>query len=346
MNGAMPESWYEDAFAERETDQTEVNQARRILRIHMKGVLDLVDPSVTEIMANGADSWWRERAGSMERVATPLDAETLTSVIVLLGRLEGRYIGNHTEKWVTVRLGHALRAAAAIAPLSVEGPSLCLRVHRSRATDLGEYADPPPGAADRGPAARHPGEDLATLFRRLAAEKRTVIVSGSTGSGKTTFANAYLAAIPPQDRILVIEDTPELRVEAANRVRFEASGANDARALLALALRYRPDRIVLGEVRGVEAYDLVQAFNTGHPGGVSTIHANSAEDALYRLEALVTQSEAVRNWPLTSVRRAISRAVDIVVSLSRYRVKEVVAVEGLDERGEYRIRSIAAASAN
>jgi Flp pilus assembly CpaF family ATPase len=322
-------------------DLDEVNEARRLLGARMKPVLELLSrEGVTELMINRPEDWWVERTGRMIRVDPVLRGGEIEAVVVLLGKLVGHDLGGRGgERCVNVRAGSVLRIAAALYPVSIEGHSLCIRRHLSRQVKLSDFefaAAPSPGSVD---SASETG-DWASWLAACVRERRNVLVSGATGSGKTTFANALLDRVPEQERVLSIEDTPELRIRSPNRVRFETRGADDARALLRMALRYRPDRIVVGEVRGAEAYDLLQAWNTGHPGGVSTLHADSAEDALYRLEALVTQSAEVKSWPLSAVRRACSGAVGVVVQLSKHHLCEIVAVEGVNESGGYRLRRV------
>ncbi|GBE49155.1 type IV secretion system protein PtlH [bacterium BMS3Bbin13] len=322
-------------------DLDEVNEARRLLGSRMKPVLELLSrEGVTELMINQPEDWWVECAGRMVRVDPVLRSEEIEAVVVLLGKLVGRDLGGRSgERCVNVRAGSALRIAAALYPISIEGHSLCIRRHLARRMKLSDFQFV--AATEAGTAGlADEAEGWASWLSACVRERRNVLVSGATGSGKTTFANALLDLVPEDERVLSIEDAPELRIRSPNRVRFETRGADDARALLRMALRYRPDRIVVGEVRGEEAYDLLQAWNTGHPGGVSTLHADSAEDALYRLEALVTQSAEVKSWPLSAVRRACAGAVGVVVQLSKHRLREIVVVEGVDESGEYRLRRV------
>ncbi len=324
-------------------DLDEVNEARRLLGARMKPVLELLSQDgVTELMVNQPEDWWVERAGRMGQVAPVLRGAEIEAVVVLLGKLVGHDLGGRSgERCVNVLAGSVLRIAAALYPVSIEGHSLCIRRHLSRQVKLSDFQFAPAAAlkAERVASADE-GGDWSSWLAACVRERRNVLVSGATGSGKTTFANALLDLVPEEERVLCIEDTPELRIRSPNRVRFETRGVDDARALLRMALRYRPDRIVVGEVRGGEAYDLLQAWNTGHPGGVSTLHADSAEDALYRLEALVTQSSEVKSWPLSAVRRACSGAVGVVVQLSKHRLCEIAAVEGVDESGGYRLRQV------
>lgn len=325
-----------------EGDLDEVNEARRLLQGRMASVLNVLSrPGLTELMINRPEDWWVECDGVMTPIGPAVAPGEIGTLIVLLGKLAGQDLGRRGGvKCANVRAGTVLRIAAALYPVSMEGHSLCIRRHLPREAQLSDFASDAEGDLDAaGSRGTGPTSWDAWLSDRVLA-RSNVLVSGATGSGKTTFANALLARVPRTERILSIEDTPELRIAGPNRVRFEAQGEDTARSLLRLALRYRPDRIVVGEVRGEEAYDLLQAWNTGHPGGVSTVHANSAEEALYRLESLVTQAEEVKTWPLAAVRRACAGAVNVVVHLGRHRVREIFSVEGLDSSGGYRLRRV------
>lgn len=324
-----------------EGDLDEINEARRLLKGRMAPVLAVLgQPGVSELMVNRPEDWWIEDRDGMHPIRPPVDPKVVGSIIVLLGKLAGKDLGRRAKGLcVNVRAGTKLRIAAALYPVSMEGHSLCIRRHLPCDADLRDFQQQAP--ADASP----PAGGMAHLpwdqwLARQVKDRANVLVSGATGSGKTTFTNALLAHAPQEDRIICIEDTPELKIRGPNRVRFETHGDDDARALLRLTLRYRPDRIVVGEVRGEEAYDLLQAWNTGHPGGVSTVHANSSEEAMYRLESLVTQSEQVKTWPLSAVRRACASAVDVVVHLAKRRVVEIVRVEGLAPGGGYAIRRV------
>lgn len=295
-------------------------------------------PGVTEAMVNGPDDVWIERDGRMERVqGARIDAATLRGAIRALARLAGQDAVENTPQAIVNARVEDMRVAAVLAPTAVDGHALCIRRHVSREMRLSDYeacgAFERPQRVDRREeeAARSPAE----FFRRAVEGRKTILVSGATGSGKTTFVNALLAEVPPGERVITIEDTVELHVRAPNRVRLlsnEQAGVT-TRELVRLALRMRPDRIVVGEVRGGEAFDLLQSFHTGHEGGMATLHANSARLALHRLATLVMLG-APGEWPLAAVHALIAQSVDYVAHFDRRGGKrvlsEVVGVKGYD----------------
>lgn len=303
-------------------------------------------PGVTEAMVNGPDDVWIERDGRMERVQDARIGEaTLRGAIRALARLSGQDAVENTPQAIVHARVEDMRVAAVLAPTAVDGHALCIRRHVSREMRLADYeaagAFDRPGAA--GEAAEAPAPGPAELFRRAVRDRKTILVSGATGSGKTTFVNALLAEIPAEERVVTIEDTVELHVRVPNRVRLlsnEQAGVT-ARELLRLALRLRPDRIVVGEVRGGEAFDLLQALNTGHEGGMATLHANGARLALHRLATLVMLG-APGEWPLAAVHALIAQSVDYVAHFDRRGgrrvLSEVVRVRGYD--GDYRLEKV------
>jgi pilus assembly protein CpaF len=200
-----------------------------------------------------------------------------------------------------------------MAPPAVDGPCLTVRRFGARLIPLDAFCR----------------DDVAALLRQAVAERRNIVISGGTGAGKTTLLNALAGHIPDGERIVSVEDTAELRLPHDNVVRLEArpanadgAGAITVRALVRNALRMRPDRIVVGEVRGPEALDMLQAMNTGHEGSLSTCHANSPDDALRRLETMVLMGEVA--LPLEAVREQVSSAVDLVVQVARREGKRVI----------------------
>ncbi len=285
----------------------------------------LHDPSVTEIMLNGAGRAFVERQGRLEPVTLGLDAATIV-------RLVGRVIAplglrlDRASPMVDARLADGSRLHAVVPPLAIDGPCVTIRRFRTRAVALEEFGL---------------DEDGVALLGGLVCGGWNVVVSGATSAGKTTLLNALSAAIPAQERIVTIEETAELRLGQPHVVRLEArrpnaegAGEVTVRELVRAALRMRPDRIVVGEVRGGEALDMLQAMNTGHDGSLSTIHANSPRDALRRLETLVLFSGVA--LPLTAVRAQIGAGVDAVVQVRRApdgsrRVECVAEVRGDDD---------------
>jgi pilus assembly protein CpaF len=265
----------------------------------------LGDPSISEVMVNGPGSVWIERHGLLERLGVDLDTPTIERLIErVVGPLGLRI--DRSSPLVDARLPDGSRVNAVVPPLAIDGPCLTIRRFGTRRLTLGEIC--PPGVA----------ELLAWAVRARA----NVLVSGGTGAGKTTLLNALGAEIPDGDRVITVEDAAELRLPGEHVVRLESRPANaegvgevSLRQLVRNALRMRPDRIIVGEVRGPEALDMLQAMNTGHEGSLSTCHANSPTDALRRLETMVlTGSVAL---PLAAVREQLGAAIDLIVQVAR-----------------------------
>jgi pilus assembly protein CpaF len=302
----------------------------------LRPIEDLLrDETVTEVMVNaGGRSIFVERHGVLEPIPDrTVDTRNLTVAIKNIARACGNEI-SEAQPILDARLEDGSRVAAMLPPCAVSGPVLTVRKFTRRFT-LDQLVEA--GALT---------PDLAHDLSRAIATRRNVLVSGGTGTGKTTLLNAVAAQIADEDRIVVIEDTSEIHLEKPNLVRFEARRAvlplgQEAplpavtiAELLRATLRHRPDRILLGEVRGGEAFDLLQALNTGHRGSLSTIHANSAEQALMRLAHCVLMADV--GLPHGSIREAIALAIDIVVHLERVghrrRVTQVMHVRGYDTR--------------
>ena len=271
------------------------------------GALDplLADPSVTEVMVNGPGPVWIERDGRLERLALHLDRPTIEHLVErVVGPLGLRI--DRSSPLVDARLPDGSRVHAVVPPLAVDGPYLTIRRFAVRGIALDAVCAPP----------------IAELLGWAVRERMNVVVSGGTGAGKTTLLNALAAHIPAGERVVTVEDAAELRLEREHVVRLEARTANaegagevSVRELVRSALRMRPDRIVVGEVRGGEALDMLQAMNTGHEGSLSTLHANSPADALRRLETMVLSGTVA--LPLAAVRDQIASAIDLVVQIAR-----------------------------
>jgi pilus assembly protein CpaF len=276
----------------------------------------LVDPEITEVMVNeGGRRVFVERDGRVERVSDRvLESRNLTVAIKNIARACGDEISD-MQPLLDARLEDGSRVAAMFPPCAVAGPILTIRKFTRRFT-LGELVQV--GALTPG---------MADGLRDAIDGQRNILISGGTGTGKTTLLNALAAHIPAEDRVVVIEETAEIHLEKPDVVRLEARRAQaplgheaplpavSIADLLRAALRHRPDRILVGEVRGAEAFDLLQALNTGHLGSLSTIHANSAEQALTRLAHCVLTANV--GLPHRSVREAIALAIHVIVHIAR-----------------------------
>jgi pilus assembly protein CpaF len=266
-------------------------------------------PGVTDVLVNGAEQVWMDRGAGLERcrVAFPDDA-AVRRLAQRLAASAGRRLDD-ASPYVDVRLTDGTRFHAVLAPLARPGTLLSLRVPRARVFTLEELV-----AAGTMPA---PG---AELLHRLVERRRAFLVSGGTGAGKTTVLNALLSLVDPAERLVLVEDASELRPAHPHVVALEArppnlegAGAVPLQALVRQALRMRPDRLVVGEVRGAEVVDLMAAMNTGHEGGCGTLHANSAADVPSRIEALALAAGLHR----AAAHGQLASAVDVVVHLGR-----------------------------
>lgn len=276
------------------------------------GVLEplIADHSVTEIMVNGPEDVFIERSGRIERVPTRFTSEAeLYQLIDRIVSSVNRRV-DESSPMVDARLPGGERVNVIIPPLALDGPTITIRRFPQpfRLPDLVARNSLPQQAAD--------------LLGALVAARFNILVSGGTGSGKTTFLNALSGMISDRERIITIEDAAELSLQQPHVVRLEARPANTEgtgqitiRDLVKNSLRMRPDRIIVGEVRGGETLDMLQAMNTGHEGSLTTVHANSATDALSRLETLSSMSDVT--LPVETVRDQINGAIDIIIQLER-----------------------------
>jgi pilus assembly protein CpaF len=271
----------------------------------------LADPAVDEVMVNGPDSVYVERGGRIERVGVAFagEAELMHAIERVLAPL-GRRV-DEAAPLCDARLPDGSRVNVVIPPLSLTGPCLTIRRFRREGFSLRDLV-----ARGTMPAA------VAELLAVCVAARASILVSGGTGSGKTTTLGALSGAIPGEERIVTIEDAAELRLRQRHVIRLESRPANlegrgevTIRQLVRNALRMRPDRIVVGEVRGAEALDMLQALNTGHDGSLTTVHANSPWDALRRVETLALTAGV--GLPHAAVREQVMSAIDVVVHQAR-----------------------------
>ena len=290
----------------------------------------LSDASVSDILVNGCDHIYVERHGRLERTALRFNSDAhLLKIIERIVSRVGRRV-DESSPMVDARLPDGSRVNAVIAPLALDGPALSIR--RFSAVPLSMQDLVRTGSLDAA---------MASVIEGLVASKVNLLVSGGTGSGKTTLLNALSSSIPGTERIVTIEDAAELRLCQAHVVRLETRAANiegngevTQRALLRNCLRMRPDRIVIGEVRGAEVIDMLQAMNTGHDGSMTTVHANTPRDALIRLENMVGMS-GVLIAP-AALRQQVVAAISVVIQAARLSdgrrkivsIQEITGIEG------------------
>lgn len=298
----------------------------------------LGDPVNSEVMVNGDGTVWVERRGALERASLVLDEPTVLHLIERVVAPLGLRV-DRSSPLVDARLPDGSRVNAVVRPLAVDGPCLTIRRFGVDARALDEFCE----------------TSTASLLAEAVRLRRNIVVSGGTGAGKTSLLNALAAHIPPGERIITIEDAAELRLPGDHVVRLECrpptadgAGAVRIRDLVRNALRMRPDRIIVGEVRSGEALDMVQAMNTGHEGSLSTCHANSPADAIRRLETMILMSDV--DLPLPAVREQVASSLDLVVQVARRadgrrRVVAVDEVLGItDDGGVGRCALVAPAS--
>lgn len=280
----------------------------------------LADESVTDIMVNGHDNIYVERAGRLERVTVRFrDAAHATAVAQKIAAAVGRRV-DESSPMVDARLADGSRVNIILPPLALDGPCISIRKFARRRIDFARMVEL--GSLNA---------PLARLLEIAARCRLNILISGGTGSGKTTLLNAMSRMIDHGERIVTIEDAAELQLQQPHVVRLETKPPNlegrgeiTQRDLVRNALRMRPDRIILGEVRGAEAFDMLQAMNTGHDGSLGTLHANTTRDALTRLENVVQMGNL--GLPVKAIRTQIASALDLIVQVERMRdgVRRVV----------------------
>ncbi|GAC41792.1 Flp pilus assembly protein [Paenibacillus popilliae ATCC 14706] len=288
------------------------------------------DPDITEIMINSHEECFIERKGRTERLESGFENEEKLEDVIQAVVSQVNRVVNESSPIVDARLPDGSRVHVVLPPIALKGPTVTIRKFPAEPMKMDDLIRL--GALS---------EQAALLLQSLVAAKFNIFISGGTGSGKTTFLNALSHYIPPQERVITIEDAAELQIRTVpnlvsletRNANMEGKGAVTIRDLIRASLRMRPDRIVVGEVRGAEALDMLQAMNTGHDGSLSTGHSNGPADMISRLETMVLSGA---NLPVEVVRRQIASAIDIIVHLARLRdgsrrVMEISEVIGLQD---------------
>lgn len=329
MIAPVDEAWVRDRFVEHVADERDASAVLTDLVLRRCPLLDpttlastvdrlrsallglgpldrfLDDPAVTDVLVNGSGRVWVDRGGSLAATDVVIPSADVAALVERAFRRNGLTV-DRSHPIADTRLPSGARLSVILPPLAVDGTCLAIRRFPDRPHDLDAFGPP----------------EVTALLRRYVAARANIVVFGPTGSGKTSLVNALAADIPPSERVVTIEDAAELRLPLPHVVRLECRPANgegaggvDLRTLVRAALRLRPDRLVVGEVRGAEALDMIWALATGHDGSLSTCHAKSAEDVLTRLETFVLLADAA--LPLAAVRVQVRSAVDVVVGIAR-----------------------------
>jgi len=285
----------------------------------------ILDPDISEIMVNGPERVFIERDGHLQSVPdVRLTHESLIVAVKNIARRLGDDI-SEAKPILDSRLPDGSRVAAVIPPCSIQGVALTIRKFNSHKFKMANLIKIGTVTAE-----------LASQLQEFVTQRKNILICGGTGSGKTTLLNILADYIPEHERIVLIEDTAEIQIDKANMLRFEARREQNTlstvtvRELLKATLRHRPDRIILGEIRGGEAFDLLQLLNTGHSGTISMVHANSAAQGLSRLATCVLQSGI--ELPYRAVQANIAESLDVVIQIDRRSGKRFVS-EALEIRG-------------
>lgn len=287
------------------------------------------DESVNEIMINGPHEVYIKQRGPDRKLEVDLPGRSIETAITLLASLSDKTVGDGS-RILSARLP-GFRVEACLPPVAVKGPSMCIRRHAGRILTLDEYI-----------ASGTISAEQANVIRLIMSGRRNFLIAGGTFSGKTTLMNCILSLIDPNHRLFVVEQVHELRLSAPNCVLFECDPEQgvSARRLVKMGMRYSPDRVLLGELRGEEAYDWLDASNTGHPGSGATIHADSAPEALSRLESLVMMADT--KIPYEAIQQRIGQTVHYVLHIEHAhgarRLSQICRVDGFDrESGKYNL---------
>jgi pilus assembly protein CpaF len=305
--------------------------AVEMLREHLHPLLPFWDdPDVQELMLNNPNTFFIERKGQMERIeGFSLSNDRIDAALNIIANLNDK----DSTHIMDARMP-GIRVAAARTPTAMHGSSMCIRKHTSQkrrlidyerdgSFDVAEETSEQLEAITRAEAMlsnlRYGGSVVTEFLSWVVETRLNVIVSGATSAGKTTLLNAMGECIPDDDRVVTIEDTAELQPRMPNFVSFETNPALGVsiRDLVRLSLRYRPTRIIVGEVRGAEAFDVLDALNTGHPGSQLTYHSETSAMALARLESMIRMAQEAQNWPLADLRRQIAGTFKFIVHAQR-----------------------------
>lgn len=306
-------------------------------RLHVIQEL-LDDEQITEIMINGTERIFYEKDGEICSWEKKIESKEILEDIIQRIVAGCNRVVNEANPVVDARLMDGSRVNIILPPVALNGPIVTIRKFSKKPMTMKKLLEY--GAVS---------EEVICFLECLVIARYNILISGGTGSGKTTFLNALSKCIPREERVITIEDSAELQLnELPNLVKLETRNANvegcnpiSMRDLIKASLRMRPDRIVVGEVRGVEAIDMIQAMNTGHDGSLSTVHANTAEDVLLRLETMMLMGN---NIPVQAIRRQIASGVEVIVHLGRLRdhsrkILEIIELVGI-RNGEFQIRKL------
>lgn len=298
---------------------TDIHAGYRLILPYLRQIENLIlDPDISEIMVNSPTDIFIEKQGVMAKVpGVTIPTDQLRVAVQNIARSLGDDISEE-KPILDSRLPDGSRIAAVLPPCSIHGITLTIRKFNTRSFTIADLIRI--GTIT---------EEMAAYLQAAIVSRKNILISGGTGTGKTTLLNILADFIPDEDRLLVIEDTAEIHIRKPNLVRFEArreqgpkNPAVTIRDLLKASLRHRPERTILGEIRGEEAFDLLQALNTGHSGSVSTIHANSASQALSRLASCVLQSGI--ELPYQAIKASIADSIHLLVHVERRQAKRLI----------------------